>query len=93
MKILSKALLAALALTSVAACDMHKDKETKFGSLTRTLLVVDGEGRRFGTIEMDPVAGGRMFDAEGRLVGTLVTPAVTSTVTTTTPTVPAYPVQ
>ena len=92
MKTTTRIVLGVGMLMSVAACDMNQGKEPpKFGSLTRQLLVVDSEGRRYGTLEMDPVNGGRMFDAEGRLVGTLVTPAVTSTVTTTTPTVPVYP--
>jgi hypothetical protein len=49
--------------------------------------MVDGEGRRYGTVEMDPVSGGRVLDAEGRVIGTIVTPTVSSTVTTVNPVV------
>lgn len=81
---------AALALT---ACDgfMRKEKEApKFGSLKHQLLLVDEAGTRYGSVEMDPVTGGRLFDAEGKLIGTIVTPAVTSTVTTVSPVTPGY---
>lgn len=74
-------------LATGAACEKQQDRP-KFGALNRTFLLVDGEGTRYGTVEMDPVSGGKLFDAEGRLIGTVVTPAVTSTVTTTMP-VPA----
>lgn len=81
---------AALALT---ACDglMRKDKEApKFGSLKHNLLLVDQAGTRYGSVEMDPVTGGKVFDAEGRVIGTIVTPAITSTVTTVSPVAPGY---
>ncbi len=81
---------AALALT---ACDglMRKEKEApKFGSLKHNLLLVDQNGTRYGSVEMDPVSGGRIMDAEGRVIGTIVTPAVTSTVTTVSPVAPTY---
>lgn len=81
---------AALALT---ACDglMRTEKEApKFGSLKHNLLLVDQNGTRYGSVEMDPVTGGKLFDAEGRVIGTIVTPAVTSTVTTVTPVAPGY---
>jgi len=81
-------LLAVVAVSTLAACDMpRKSEPVKFGSLSRSLLMVDGEGRRYGTVEMDPVSGGRVLDAEGRVIGTIVTPTVSSTVTTVNPVV------
>lgn len=63
------------AVLALGACSMHQDKEPKYGSLTRSLILIDADGKRYGTIEMDPVAGGRMYDVEGRQVGTIMTPA------------------
>ena len=88
---LKTAALAATALIMLSGCDaMKRDERPQYGSLARTLYLVDANGVRFGTIEMDPVTGGRLLDPEGRLIGTVVTPAVTSTVTTTTP-IPVAP--
>jgi len=92
MKItLKTAAVATVALLGLSACEMPRNNEQpKYGTLARTLYLVDGAGTRFGSVEMDPVTGGRLFDAEGRLIGTVVTPATTSTITTTTPVTPVY---
>lgn len=83
------ACLVMVALSALTACDHFNKKEepVKFGSLSHTLLMVDAEGRRYGTVEMDPVTGGRVMDVEGRVIGTIVTPTVSSTVTTVNPVV------
>ena len=78
------------AVVALAACDNFRKEEPKFGTLKHNLLLVDGEGRRYGSIEMDPVSGGKLFDNQGQVIGTIVTPAVTSTVTTVSPVAPAY---
>jgi hypothetical protein len=40
------------------------------GSLTHVLDMVDpGDGRLYGSVELDPVGGGRVFDIDGRLIG------------------------
>lgn len=81
------------ALLALTACDglMRTEKDApKFGSLKHNLLLVDQQGTRYGSVEMDPVSGGRIMDAEGRVIGTIVTPAVTSTVTTVSPVSPTY---
>lgn len=83
-------LIIASALLSLAACDSFKKDEPQFGSLKQNLLLVDIEGRRYGHIEMDPVSGGKLYDNQNQVIGTIVTPAVTSTVTTVTPVAPAY---
>ena len=80
--------IAVIALGTLSACEhMKKEEPVKFGSLSHTLLMVDAEGRRYGTVEMDPVTGGRVMDVEGRVIGTIVTPTVSSTVTTVNPVV------
>ena len=85
-------LAAAIALGTLGACAQFsgEDETPKYGSLKQTLMLVDAQGTRYGTVEMDPVSGGKLYDAEGRIIGTVVTPAVTSTVTTVTPVAPAY---
>ncbi len=90
---LKTAAMLACAALSLTACDglMRTQKEApKFGSLKRNLLLVDESGTRYGSVEMDPVTGGRLLDAEGRVIGTIVTPAITSTVTTVSPVAPTY---
>lgn len=97
MKHAKTALLAAAALSALAACELPNNKP-KVGTLNRNLLLVDEAGTRYGHVEMNPVSGGRLFDSTGALIGTIVTPAVTSSVTTVTPVVTPmapqpYPVQ
>ena len=73
-------MLAALMLT-VSGCDSKLFRDTsapavpKTGSLTQRLSMMDAEGRNFGTVEIDPVNGGKVMDAQGRLVGYIVPPA------------------
>ena len=77
-------LLKAVAVTSlflVAACDMaafnqqsQQNAAPKVGSLTQNLNMVDGTGRVYGTVQLDPINGGKIFDAEGRLIGRVVNP-------------------
>lgn len=88
---LKTALVALSALGFLTACDaMQKQEKPQYGTLSRQLMLVDANGVRYGSVEMDPVTGGKLFDTQGRLLGTIVTPAVTSTITTTTP-VPVAP--
>lgn len=67
------------ALLSVSACDTFRnnddDKAPKTGSLTHNLTLVGDDGKLYGTVELDPIGGGRMYDTQGRLVGSVV-PAV-----------------
>ncbi len=44
------------------------------GSLTRSLDMVDTDGRHYGRVEMDPVGGGKVYDSTGRLIGNIVPP-------------------
>lgn len=91
MKHTKTAILLGCAVLALTACDsLNRKKEPKFGSLTRQLQLVDQEGVVYGTAEMDPVSGGKLYDTQGRVIGTIVTPAVTSTVTTVTPVAPTY---
>ncbi len=72
------ALSAALLLTvslGLAGCDMMHNDQPKVGSLTQHLTMVDADGRIYGSVELDPINGGKIFDADGRLIGRVVTPA------------------
>lgn len=91
-KPLKTAATLACVVLALTACDSltRKQDTPKFGSLKHNLLLVDQAGTRYGSVEMDPVSGGRIMDAEGRVIGTIVTPAVTSTVTTVSPVAPTY---
>ena len=85
------ALIFGCTMLALSACDnLTPKKEHKLGSLTRQLQLVDQEGTIYGTAELDPVSGGKLYDTQGRVIGTIVTPAVTSTVTTVSPTTPSY---
>lgn len=63
---------AALLLT---ACASNKPKEPQFESLTRELMLIDAEGKRYGTVQLDPVGGGKMYDVQGRVVGVIAPPS------------------
>lgn len=90
MKRTSTLIMLGCAAMALTACENITHKEAKYGSLSRQLLLVDQEGTRYGTVEMDPVTGGKLLDTEGRVIGTIVTPAITSTVTTVSPTTSGY---
>ena len=66
------------AAVGVSACSMlHKEEPPAplTGSLTRSFDMIDpNDGKRYGTVEMDPLNGGRVLDAKGRLIGTLLLP-------------------
>ena len=76
IRVLPLALLTAT--LAVTGCDNFRDKTPKTGSLTQHLTMTDAEGRNFGTVELDPVGGGRVLDVQGRLVGRIVTPEATA---------------
>ncbi len=72
-------ILAITSLFVVGACDMsqfnRKDDATpRVGSLTQNLNMVDSTGRVYGTVQLDPINGGKVFDADGRLIGRVVNP-------------------
>lgn len=72
--------IAVASLFFVAACDMSQfttkkeDATPKVGSLTQNLNMVDSTGRVYGTVQLDPINGGKIFDSEGRLIGRVVNP-------------------
>jgi hypothetical protein len=66
---MSRKLAIILAMLPLAACSSHDDRSASLG---HTLTMVDKENVRYGTVEMDPMGGGRVFDAQGRLLGTIV---------------------
>ncbi len=73
-------LLAPLLL--VSACDYlpqpHHDEKPAVGSLTQNLTMIDSTGKIYGSVQLDPINGGKVFDAEGRLIGKVVTPPAPS---------------
>jgi hypothetical protein len=66
------ALLAALLAVSACSSAADRDEQRKNGNLTRTLDMVDKDGTRYGSVEMDPVGGGKVYDADGRTIGRIV---------------------
>jgi hypothetical protein len=75
--------IAVTSLFFVAACDMSQFNQKKedtantpprTGSLTQNLNMVDSTGRIYGTVQLDPINGGKIFDADGRLIGRVVNP-------------------
>ncbi len=67
---------------SLTACDNHRDTQT--GTLTRHLTMIGEDGRRYGTVDMDPIGGGKVYDSTGALIATL-TPASYGTVSAPAP--------
>lgn len=65
-------LIGATAL-SLSACDNKKD-EPQIGKLTHHLTMVGEDGKRYGTVDLDPVGGGQVYDANGVLIGRVVAP-------------------
>lgn len=74
------------ALLATTACSSSDSDEKKAqakpvasGNLTRNLELIDSrDGLRYGNVELTPVGGGRVFDADGRLIGHIVPPAPVS---------------
>lgn len=73
MRLISFALL--MTCITLSACGSSKKEAPKIGDLTQRLTMFDAEGRNFGTVELDPINGGKIYDAQGRLIGRVVTPA------------------
>ena len=79
-KTTSRLALAGIVVTSLLATgcvphdDYNKDKAAQNGNLTRVFDMVDKDGRHYGTVEMDPVSGGKVFDNNGRLIGYIEKP-------------------
>jgi hypothetical protein len=71
-------LLIAGTAVALSACDSFKSKDDApppRGNLTRNLTLIGADGKNYGTVELDPVNGGRLYDVDGRLIGTVITPA------------------
>ena len=50
------------------------DNTPRVGNLTQSLSMVDQTGRVYGSVILDPINGGKVFDADGRLIGRVVNP-------------------
>lgn len=62
-----------LPLLLLAACS-SKAREVEIihkASLDRTLIMTDNSGVRYGTVQLDAMGGGRLYDIDGRLIGTI----------------------
>lgn len=66
-----------LASTGCSSSDNDKKKaDADIGTLSRSFDMIDkNDGRRYGTVEMDPVGGGRVIDSSGRVIGNIVPPS------------------
>ena len=63
---------ALLATTACGSSDPVKPPPQAPASLTHVLDMVNpADGRLYGTVELDPVGGGRVFDIDGRLIGVI----------------------
>ena len=80
--------LAALALLA-SACQPVREAP-KPGDLNHRLMMIDTEGRNYGTVEFDPINGGKIYNATGVLIGRIVAPGET---TVTTSGIAPVPVQ
>lgn len=69
--------LALCGLVLMTAACTHKEEKVivqqpaapAVGSLTRTLDMVDADGRHYGTVTLDPAGGGKVTDMDGRTIG------------------------
>ena len=64
-------LILSLSAVALSACGKG---EVKTGNLTQRFSMVDDKGVHFGVVEMDPISGGSITDAQGRVVGRIVPP-------------------
>ena len=58
------------ALMFTAACGTNE--APKAGTLNQKLRMVSDDNRYYGTVEFDPIHGGKVFDAQGKLIGDIV---------------------
>ncbi len=73
-------LVAVVAMVTGCAAPVEKKTEVVVvkpatGNLTRSLDMVDSSGVHYGHVELDPVGGGKVYDADGRLIGNVVPPS------------------
>jgi hypothetical protein len=58
-------------LLATTGCE-RRSEQPKIGSLVRKLTMYDTDGKQYGLVELDPVRGGRIYDAQGQLIGLVV---------------------
>lgn len=58
----------------LSACEGDKPKTQAMGELTHHLRMVGNDGKQYGTVELNPVGGGQVYDANGRLIGNITAP-------------------
>ena len=71
--------LLGLSAFGLAACEQKKEAPP-VGSLTHHLKLVGEDGKYYGRVELDPVGGGRMFNAQDNQIGVITTGVAPATV-------------
>jgi hypothetical protein len=54
----------------LAACT--RSEAPKAGTLNQKLRMVGDDARYYGTVEFDPIRGGKIYDAQGQWIGDIV---------------------
>ena len=75
---LTKILVVSFCAVALSACG---NSEVKTGSLVQRYNITDATGVHFGVVELDPINGGTVIDAQGRPFARVV-PFAPQTMTT-----------
>jgi len=71
VRLLAMACITLFAVVPLAACDQ---KPPATASLTHTYTLVDEHGTTAGTVTLQAVGGGELFDVSGKEIGRIVPP-------------------
>ncbi len=69
---IGRPVLAGLAL--LAACSQSPPSPKPTASLTHTYRMIDEHGVVVGSVVVEPLAGGHIFDADGKEIGRIMPP-------------------
>lgn len=69
MKLAAAFALTALMLTTACTTQVEAPKSGQLGQKVR---MVGEDGRYYGTVDFHPIQGGKIYDAQGQLIGTIV---------------------
>jgi hypothetical protein len=59
-------------ILSVALTACARSEAPKAGTLSQKLRMVGDDARYYGTVEFDPIRGGKIYDAQGQWIGDIV---------------------
>lgn len=65
-------LLLCVTLAATGCEQFNARQAPQAGSLTRHLMMMDADGKNYGAVELDPINGGKVYDAQGRLIGRIM---------------------